>query len=68
MMLTNYPLDRELVAARQRERHQHAERARRAREGRPTRPSRFTTFTWKLPPWLLHPTTRRGEATGPATA
>jgi hypothetical protein len=68
MMLTNYPLNRALVAERQRDQRDHAERARRARQGRPTKPPRFSTFTWKLAPWLLHAITRRSEATGPATA
>ena len=67
MMLTNYPLNRELVAERQRQRRD-ADRARRARDRRPPTPSRFSTGNWRLPSWLLHPTTRRSGATGPATA
>jgi hypothetical protein len=67
MMLTNYPLNRELVAEQQRQRRD-ADRARRARRRRPPTQSRFGVVSWRLPSWLLHPTTRRSGATGPATA
>jgi DNA-binding protein H-NS len=66
MTLTNYPLNRELVAERQRQRRD-ADRARRARQGRPPTKARFWTGNWRLPSWLHHPTTRRSGATGPAT-
>ena len=68
MMLTNYPLDRALVAERQRDQRADAERRRRARPSRPSRPSRLSSLRWRLPSWLPRPSTRRGDATGAATA
>ena len=55
MMLTNYPLNRELVAERQRKRLEYAERVPRARLGRSPRPTRFSTLRWKLSSWLPDP-------------
>lgn len=55
MTLTNYPLDRALVAERQRNLLADAERIRRARLSRPPRASRLSTLRWKLSSWLPDP-------------
>lgn len=55
MTLTNYPLDRALVAERQRNLLADAEGIRRARLSRPPRPSRLSTLRWKLSSWLPDP-------------
>jgi hypothetical protein len=59
MMLTNYPIDRELVAQRQRKRLEYAERTRRSRRIRKSDPSRSATAPWSFTSWLLGRTTQR---------
>ena len=68
MKLTNYPLDRELVAERQRKRLEDAEPVRRAPGGHPPRPTRFSTAQGTWVSWLPRPSSRRRGNTGPATA
>jgi hypothetical protein len=68
MMLTNYPLNRELVAERRRNRLQHAEPGPCAPLDRPPRPTRSSTADGTWVSWLLRPSSRRRRNTGPATA
>ena len=68
MMLTNYPLNRELVAERLRKRLEYAEPAPRAPRGRPPRPIRFPAAAATWVSGLLRPSHRRRRNTGPATA
>jgi hypothetical protein len=68
MMLTNYPLNRELVAERQRKRRGYASRAPRAPLGRPPRPTRISAAEGTWVSWLLRHSGRRRGNTGPATA
>jgi hypothetical protein len=66
MRLTNYPFDRALVAERQRDRLDHAERMRRTRRRRGPRETRRSTARSRFTSWLLGPSTqrRRAAATG----
>ena len=69
MILTNYPFDRELVAERQRDRLDNAERMRRTRRSREPRQIRRSTTRSRFTSWLLGPSTqRRGAAATGATA
>ena len=68
MKLTNYPLNRELVAERLRKRREYAEPAPRAARGGPPRATRFSTAAATWVSWLLRPSHRRRRNTGPATA
>ena len=53
MMLTNYPIDRALVAERQRERLGYADRTRRTRGTRGGNPTLPSTTRWRFTSWLL---------------
>jgi hypothetical protein len=64
MMLTNYPFNRALVAERQRDRLNHAERMQQTRRNRRPRQTRRSTTRWSLASWLLGPSTQSRGAAG----
>ena len=72
MMLTNYPINRALVAERQRERLGYAERTRRIRGTRGGSPTLPSTTRWRFTSWLLGRSlqsrgTRKPATTAPST-
>jgi hypothetical protein len=67
-MLTNYPIDRALVAERQRGRLAQAERVRRTRLSRGPRHTRRSTTWRRFAAWLLGASTQSRETARTATA
>ena len=63
MMLTNYPIDHALVAERQRDTLDHAERRRRSRGSR-RRQSRLSKTPVALRSWLIGRLAPRGAGAG----
>lgn len=67
MMLTNYPFNRELVAQRQRERFEHAQRSGRSQRTRASRTT-WPATGWTFASWLLGRSTQSGRTPKQATA
>ena len=68
MILTNYPFNRALVAERQRDPLEHAERIRRTRRGRGPRQTRQSTTRSRFASWLRGHSAQHRGAAGTATA
>ena len=68
MILTNYPFDRALVAERQRDQLDHAERMRRTGRSRGSKPTRRSTTRWRFTGWPRGPAAESRRAVATATA